>query len=118
MKYMLLIYTDWDEGPAVGAPEQQAEHEAYLTYTRDLAATGKLLAGDALQGTDVATTVSVRGGTTITTDGPFAETKEVLGGYYVIDADDLDEAIAWAARIPGATWGKIEVRPVMDVAGM
>ena len=112
MQYMLLIYNsdDWQDL----SPEQQQEiGGAYFAFTEELQAAGKMVAGDALQPTSTATSVRVRDGETLTTDGPFAETKEVLGGYYLIDVESLDEALAWAAKIPGAAYGTIEVRPVV-----
>jgi len=112
MQYMLLIYNsgDWQDL----SPEQQQEiGGAYFAFTEELQAAGKMVAGDALQPTSTATSVRVRDGETLTTDGPFAETKEVLGGYYLIDVESLDEALAWAAKIPGAALGTIEVRPVV-----
>ena len=115
MQYMLLIYDDeklWADMPA----EQGAQlNDEYMKFTQDILKSGKMKAGDALQPTRTATTVRVRGGKTATTDGPFAETKEQLGGYYLIEADNLDEAIAIAARIPSAKVGSIEVRPVMKI---
>jgi hypothetical protein len=113
MQYMLLIYNsgDWQDL----SPEQQQEiGGAYFAFTEELQAAGKMVAGDALQPTSTATSVRVRDGETLTTDGPFAETKEVLGGYYLIDVESLDEALAWAAKIPGAAYGTIEVRPVVS----
>ena len=114
MRYMLLIYaderekTDWTE-------EMWGQHMgAYIKYTEDLQKTGKMLGGDALHPISDATTVRVRGGNTVPTDGPFAETKEQLGGYYMIEASDLDEAIEWAAKIPEASLGSVEVRPIME----
>ena len=112
MKYLLTIHYD----PA-GEP-QDGEMEAYFTYTAKLAEAGKMIAGDALEGPETATSVRVRDGRTITTDGPFAETKEVLGGYYIVDVDDLDEAISWAAEIPTARHGTVEVWPLREVPGM
>lgn len=120
MKYLLMIYTSEAEDmkrasdPAAGA----AVMAAYGTYTEDLNKSGKFVAGEALQPIATATTVRVRDGKTQTTDGPFAETKEQLGGFYLVEAKDLDEAIAWGARIPGAKWGSIEVRPVIDFSNM
>jgi hypothetical protein len=112
MKYQLLIYIDpTEEAPA-------GEHEAYRAYTQELVQSGVLLAGEALQGVDTATTVSVANGQTITVDGPFAETKEILGGFYMIDVGHLDDAIKWAAKIPSASRGKIEVRPVLEMPDM
>jgi hypothetical protein len=113
MQYMLLIYsppTDWQSLPA---EQRSAVMEAYGSFTEELQASGKLVAGDALQPISTATSVRVRDGETLTTDGPFAETKEVLGGYYLIDVETLDEALDWGAKIPGAQFGTIEVRPVV-----
>jgi hypothetical protein len=109
MKYQLLIYVDPTQEPPAG------EHDAFMTYTRDLAQAGLLVAGEALEGTDTATTVSVRDGQTITVDGPFAETKEILGGFYIIDVGHLDDAIKWAAKIPTSARGRTEVRPVREM---
>jgi hypothetical protein len=118
MKYMLLIYVDPQAAPAAGSPAQNAEHHAYGTYTQDLVGSGALVSGDPLHGNDTATTVRVRSGETLTSDGPFAETKEHLAGYYVVDVADLDAAIAWAAKIPSAAHSAIEVRPVADYSAM
>lgn len=113
MKYLLLIYTaEADDAKRTDGEAVMAEYGA---YTEAINKSGKFVAGEALQPTMTATTVRVRGGKTQTTDGPFAETREQLGGFYMVDAKDLDEAISWAARIPGAKWGSIEVRPVMDM---
>jgi hypothetical protein len=114
-QYMLLIYT-----PAGGPPyEEQAEQRAaWFEYTQSLQDAGVLVAGDALQGVDVATTVRVRDGETQITDGPFAETKEVLGGYYLLDTPDLDTALEHAKRIPNIHYGSTEVRPVMSMTAM
>jgi hypothetical protein len=93
--------------------DRQAMSAEYGTYTQSIVQSGHFKAGDGLQPTTTATTVRVREGKTLTTDGPFAETREQLGGYYLVEAKDLDAAIALAARIPGARDGSIEVRPVM-----
>ncbi len=90
----------------------------YMIYTEDLNKSGKMVAGEALQPIATATTVRIRDGKTQTTDGPFAETKEQLGGFYLIEAKDLDDAIAWGAKIPGAKWGSIEARPIIDFGNM
>jgi hypothetical protein len=95
----------------------QTETAAYDAFTREIKERGLFEAGEALHPTTAATTVRVQDGETITTDGPFAETKEVLGGFYLIDARDLDEAIEVAARIPAASHGSIEVRPIFDFPG-
>ena len=109
-QYMMLIYTPNEGGPS---PEElQAEHPRWNAYTQELTEAGVLVAGDALEGVDTATTVRERDGETLLTDGPFAETKEGLGGYYLIDVPDLDAALKWAARIPSAPYGSTEVRPV------
>jgi hypothetical protein len=114
MRYMLLIYSDPSAGPAGGTPEWQAQMTTWDAYTKELQATGQMVAGDPLQGAETATTVRVRGGERLTTDGPFAETKEILGGYYLIDVPDLDEALAWAGKMPNIEYGTVEVRPLMD----
>ncbi len=113
MQYALLIYTP--EPETEPAPEAMAEQMAeYDAFTEHLRSRGAMKAGEALDSTATATTVRVVDGRTITTDGPFAETKETLGGFYLVEAADLDEAIAYAAMIPGARYGCIEVRPVWD----
>jgi hypothetical protein len=109
-QYMMLIYTPNEGGPT--PEEQKAEHPRWNAYTQALSEAGALVAGDALEGIDTATTVSERDGETVLTDGPFAETKEILAGYYLIDVPDLDAALKWAARIPAASYGSVEVRPV------
>ena len=115
MQYVLLIY---GTEPTEAVPEDVmgSELEAYNLFTRHLRDRGAMLAGEALQPTATATTVRVADGRTITTDGPFAETKETLGGFYLGAAADLDEAIAYAAMIPGARHGSIEVRPIWEYA--
>ena len=114
MHYLLLIYQD-EAAHAQWSQEQlAAEYQAYNVYTEAVTKSGALLGGNPLMPTNTATTVRVRNGKTLTTDGPFAETKEQLGGFYLVNADNLDEAIKIAARIPGALYGSIEVRPVME----
>ena len=113
MQYMCLIYSTEGVGPQPGTPEFGAFMKAYMDFGETVQKAGKFVAGDALQPIATATTVSVRDGNTSTTDGPFAETKEQLGGYYILDCEDLDEAIKYAAMIPSAEHGRIEVRPVM-----
>ncbi len=115
MKYMLLLYSADNAGPEMGSPEQAAEMQAWFAYTEALVSAGALVAGDPLQGTDTATTVRVREGQLSVTDGPFAETKEMLGGYYLIDVPDLDAALEWAAKVPLAPYGSVEVRPLMEL---
>jgi hypothetical protein len=114
MKYMLLIYEDeqiWRDRPAEAI---QSMMDAYFAYTAELRKAGVYVAGEALRPVHTATTVRVRDGKRTTTDGPFAETKEQLGGFYWIDVPDLDQAIAWAARVPTSATGSIEVRPLME----
>ncbi len=113
MQYMCLIYTDEQGWQNLSEEEQNQIGGDYFSFTESIQKSGHFLAGDALQPTSTATTVRVRNGETLVTDGPFAETKEQLGGYYAIEAKDADEALAIAARIPGARHGSIEVRPVM-----
>ena len=117
MKYMLLIYAAEDAGPRHGTAEWEADMGGYFAFTDELVKAGAMVAGAPLEGAQTATTVRVRDGRTSVTDGPFAETKEVLGGYYIVDAANLDAALAWAAKIPGARYGSIEVRPVMEIPG-
>jgi hypothetical protein len=114
MRYLLLIYgPEQTEQPS---PEEQAAvMQAYDVFTRSVKERGAYLGGEALEPTPTATTVRVRDDQTLTTDGPFAETKEALGGYYLLEAKDLDEAIEYAAAIPGATFGSIEVRPIREL---
>jgi hypothetical protein len=111
-QYMLLIYQPVDGPP----PDQQAaETPAWMQYTQGLQEDGVMVHGAALQGLDTATTVRVRDDETQIVDGPFAETKEFLAGYYLLDCPDLDAALAYAARIPNIRYGSTEVRPVLDV---
>ena len=113
MQYLLLIYENESEANARSAEAKQKTYADYGTFTKSIIQSGNFKAGDALQPVSTATTVRVRDGKQLVTDGPFAETREQLGGYYLIEAKDLDEARGIAARIPGARHGSIEVRPVM-----
>ena len=113
MQYMLLIYGDQDGWKSRSEEENGQIMQAYMQFTQELQESGSMVAGDALQPTETATTVRVRNDETLTTDGPFAETKEQLGGYYIVDVGSIDEALEWAAKIPGASHGSVEVRPVM-----
>ena len=115
MRYMLLLYSAPDSGPAQGSPEQAAEMQQWFAYTEELQQAGALIGGEPLHGIDTATTVQIRDGKTVTTDGPFAETKETLGGYYMIDVDTLDEALEWAGKVPLAPYGSVEVRPILEI---
>jgi hypothetical protein len=110
MKYVALIYGDPDGWEAVPEDEQQRVMERYMALAREPVTVG----GDQLQDADTATTVRVRDGETLTTDGPFTKTKEQLGGYYLIDCASLDEALEFAARIPAAERGAVEVRPLVE----
>ena len=113
MQYLLLIYTPEAVEQAMSPAEQEAYMNGYFQFTRDVETAKVLVGGEALQSVATATTVRVRDGKTVITDGPFAETKEQLGGYYLLECANLDQAIEWAARIPGAAHGSIEVRPIM-----
>jgi hypothetical protein len=115
MRYMLLIYEAEAQWAALSQEEKGRIFGEYIALKEDLTKNGQLLNAAPLQPTPTATTVRVRDGRTATTDGPFAETREQLGGFYLVEAADLDQAIAIAARIPGARMGSIEVRPVMEV---
>jgi hypothetical protein len=114
MRYMLLIYGNEQAGMQMTETEQNQEIADYWAYTNEISQSGVRESGEALMPTTTATTVRVRDGKTITTDGPFAETKEQLGGFYLLNCKDLDEAIGWAAKIPGARKGSIEVRPIVE----
>ncbi|MCJ8322397.1 MAG: YciI family protein [Rhizobiales bacterium] len=113
MQYMLLIYGSESLGPTPGSDAFTQYIAAYTAFTAEIKESGAMIAGDGLQGVATATTVSVRNGKTEIVDGPFAETKEQFGGYYLIEAKDLDEATLIAAKIPTAKHGRIEIRPVM-----
>ena len=114
MKYLLGIYGS-ERAAETATPEDGMRMlQAYGAFSEELQAAGAYIAGEGLEGTTTATTVRVREGERVVTDGPFAETKEALGGFYLIEAANLDEAIGWAEKIPGATSGSIEVRPVID----
>jgi hypothetical protein len=119
MKYALTIYVDEGQRDAASEEDRNATAQAYGALTQEMQEKGVLLAGEGLYPTPTATTVRVRDGERSVTDGPFAETKEQLGGFYVLDCKNLDEAIEWAAKIPGSHQGSVEVRPVMvfDEAG-
>ena len=114
MRYMLLIYGDESAWGDVMPEDQAADAKGWTDYTDWLQEKGWHLAGDGLDPTSSATTVRVRDGKTLTTDGPFAETKEQLGGYYLIDCANLDEAIEAASKVPSVGMGSIEIRPLMD----
>jgi len=113
MQYMLLIYDN--ENNQLPPDERNKMFVEYGAFTQDIIKSGNFNAGAPLQSTSTATTVRVRNGKTMTVDGPFAETKEQLGGYYLVEAENLDQAVAIAARIPSARLGSIEVRPVMKM---
>ena len=115
MQYLLLIYGDENAWEGMSPQDQAEGMKGWIDYTQWLKDTGAHVAGEALQPTTTATTVRVRGGETLATDGPFAETKEQLGGYYLIEADSLDDAIKWAAKLPGSHHGSVEVRPIAQV---
>jgi len=112
MQYLLLIYANEAEMAAKSPTALQSMTAEYMEFTKGIIQGGQFKAGDRLKPTSAASTVRVRNGQAATTDGPFAETREQLGGYYLVEAKNLDEAIAIAARIPGAKHGSVEVRPV------
>jgi hypothetical protein len=117
MQYLLLIYTNEADDSARSPEESAGIFQAYGAFTKGIIDSGNYVGGDALHPTSTATSVRVQNGATLATDGPFAETREALGGYYMVEAADLDEAIAIAARIPAASHGTVEVRPVMKIEG-
>jgi len=115
VRYMFLIYDDpaeWAD-PAVG----EAMMAEYFAFSQAAVDAGVMRAGDPLHGVDTATTVRVRDGERLAVDGPFMETKEHLGGYYIFDVPDLDAAIEWAAKIPSSRVGSIEIRPIIEMGG-
>lgn len=116
MQYMLLIYNDEREWAALSDRERGAIVREYFAVTDELRAAGAYVAGAPLQPTTTASTLRVREGKHVVTDGPFAETREQLGGYFLVECDSDDEARDWAARLPAARYGSIEVRPVQPVA--
>jgi len=116
MKYLCLIYDDEKMWPSMPKAEAETMMGEYFAFTEAVKQSGHYVGGNALQPTSTATCVRVRQGKTTTTDGPFAETKEQLGGYFVVDVTGLDRALELAAQIPGAKMGSIEVRPVLEMA--
>ena len=115
MKYMMLVYLDEQ---AMSESEREHCYVESAQLAQDLSASGKYLAASPLHPVSTATSVRVRSGKRLVTDGPFAETREHLGGYYLVDARDLDEAMSIAERIPGAKYGTIEIRPVLEIKGL
>ena len=118
MQYMFLIADEPGAGPAQDSPEFAAEMGEWFAFDQLVRDAGVYVSGEALHPQETATTVRVRDGKTVTTDGPYAETKEHLGGFYVLDVADLDEAISYATKIPNIGYGSIEIRPVLDVSAM
>lgn len=112
MQYLLLIYTDENSGPQPGTPEFGPYMQGYQEFTTHLQEKNAFVGGDALEPVATASTVTMENGKMEVTDGPFAETKEQLGGYYLVEADNLDQALEYAAKIPSATHGRVEVRPI------
>jgi hypothetical protein len=115
MKYMLLIYMDEN---GLSASEREHCYNESAQYAQELSTSGQYLDAAPLHPTSTATSVRVREGKQLITDGPFAETREQLGGYFLIDAQNLDEAIGVAKKIPGGRWGTVEIRPVMEIEGL
>ena len=113
MKYLLLIYENEASFSGMSEAEQGKIYQEYMDYTKRIRKNGNYIAGEALEPVGTATTVRMKNGKTLTTDGPFAETREQLGGFYMVEAKDLDEAIALAGGIPAVRTGSIEVRPIM-----
>ena len=115
MRYMLLIYSKEAQWAAMTEEQRGKVYGEYMAFTDSIKKSGRHLAGDPLSPTSSATTVRIRDGKTLTTDGPFAETHEQLGGYYIVEAKDLDEATAIGSRVPGARYGAIEIRPIAQM---
>lgn len=114
MRYLCLIYDDQSKSASMPKAEMDVMMSEYFAFTEGVKKSGHYIGGEALQPTHAATTVRVRHGKVSTTDGPFAETKEQLGGYYLINAKDLNDAIHVASKIPSARYGSVEVRPIME----
>ena len=114
MQFMALIYNDPSLEPAYGTPEFAAMMQGFFALNEAMKTAGHMVSGEALKGIETATSLRIKGGKVETMDGPFAETKEHLGGYYVMDVPDLDTALKYAAMIPSAHYGTVEVRPLMD----
>jgi hypothetical protein len=114
MKYMLLLYSAPDAGPRPGSAEADTQMGRWFAVTDEMQKAGVMVAGDALQPVETATTLRAPNGSPVLTDGPFAETKETLGGYYLLDVPDFDTAAEWAARMPLAPYGSVEIRPLME----
>ena len=113
MRYIFLIYTNESTDPAPGQAGFDETMAGYGAFTQEVQSNGAFLSGDPLASIATATTVRVRAGKTLMSDGPFAETKEQLGGYYILECKNIDEAVAYAAKIPGANHGSVEVRPIL-----
>ena len=116
MKYLCLIYDEEKTYAGMSKAEGDAFMGEYFAFTEGIKKSGHYIGGEALKPVHTATTVRIRNGKMSTTDGPFAETKEQLGGYYVVECDDLDAAIEIAAGVPGAAWGSIEIRPIRSLS--
>jgi hypothetical protein len=114
MRYLLLIYGDESTYAGMSEEDMQADMQKWIDYTAALQEAGAMISGEALQPTATATSVRDDDGSPLVTDGPFAETREQLGGYYVLDVENLDEAIKWGHRCPGAKVGTIELRPIQE----
>lgn len=117
MRYMFLIYENEATAANMTPDERNTMMSGYFAFSEEMRSSGKLEAGDPLMPTETSTTVRVKNGDAVHSDGPFTETKEQLGGYYILDCESLDEALACAAKIPTATTGCIEVRPIMSLDG-
>jgi hypothetical protein len=114
MRYLLLLYGDESQWENASPEDIQREMEAYQAFDNEVREAGVFVAGEGLEPTNAATTLRIRGGETSLTDGPFAETREQLGGFYVLECKDRDEAVTWASKVPQGTEGSVEIRPVID----
>ena len=114
MKFLLLLYGDESRWADASPEDVQQVMNAYDAFTREVTEAGAMVAGEGLQPTSTATTARMKGGEVVLSDGPFAETREQLGGFYLLECADLDEAVRWASKVPGVYEGSVEVRPVVD----
>jgi hypothetical protein len=115
MRYVLLICADESAAAAMSPDEEKTMDEGYTAFAEEMGRRGVLRGGERLRPTTDSTTVRVRGGEVVTSDGPFAETKEQIGGYFIVECDDLDQAVEVASRLPAAEHGSIEVRPIWEM---
>lgn len=117
MRFLLMNCSNVNRDQTMSEAERGAEWNAYLQYTQEAIAAGVMKGGEGLMPPAMATTVRIRDGKTLATDGPFAETKEQLAGFYILDVENIEQAIQWASKIPAALYGAVEIRPIIEING-